>query len=368
MDETVGGKTAQVEFLPTQRIDVKTQRIDARAAKRLNLKEIAKLAGVSKSTVSRVLQNEPRVSPTTRARIKTIITELNYKPNLFARGLKGSKTGLIGVLSRWIESGFFAELLRHLDDEIKPRGGRLLCSFTPFLDEYVEQWRLFAQGGQVDGVILIAPSLELFDHSVQPGDVPTVVCAADSSAGGPSWGRVDSVTMDNAAAMRMLVEHLQKQGHRRLIHVAGEAGNYDSHERTAAFEKAVKELPGIEGFVEGEAWTVEMGYELMRRQLAAGRALPDAFLVFNDTAALGMMRALREAGKNVPGDVALTGWDNDLCSEMGGLTTIDLSVRDMARMAVGLLSERLTAPTAGEPGRHEKIALNLCARNSSKKG
>lgn len=368
MDETVSNKTAQVEFQPTQRIDVKTQRIDIRTSKRLNLKEIAKLAGVSKSTVSRVLQNEPRVSPTTRARIKTIMTELNYKPNLFARGLKGSRTGLIGVLSRWIESGFFAELLRHLDDEIKPRGGRLLCSFTPYLDEYVEQWRMFAQGGQVDGVILIAPALELFDHSVQPGDVPTVVCAADARAGGPSWSRVDSVTMDNAGAMRALVEHLQKQGHRRLIHVGGEAGNYDSRERGAAFEKAVRELDGIEGFIEGEAWTVEMGYELMRKLLGSGRALPDAFVVFNDTAALGMWRALREAGKRVPGDVALTGWDNDLCSDMAGLTTVDLAVRDMARMAAGLLSERLTGPVADEPGRHEKIALALHARNSSLRG
>jgi LacI family transcriptional regulator len=365
MDEMAGEKSTRAEFQPTQRIEVKTQRIDVRAQKRLNLKEIAKLAGVSKSTVSRVLQNEPRVSPTTRERIKTIITELNYKPNLFARGLKGSRTGLIGVLSRWIESGFFAELLRHLDDEVKPRGGRLLCSFTPFLDEYLEQWRMFAQGGQVDGVILVAPSQNLFDHSVQPGDVPMVVCCADPRAGGPSWARVDSVNMRNDKAMTQLIEHLYQQGHRKLAHIAGEDGNLDASERAVAFEKAVRAHGGMEGSVEAGAWTVQMGHDLIVDYIECKRPLPDAFVVFNDTAALGMIRALKEAGLRVPEDVAVTGWDNDMFAEMAGLTTVDLASKDMARKAVGLLFERLSGKNMEAQGLCERVDLNLCLRSSS---
>ena len=368
MEETVSGNTGRIEFQPTQRVEIKTQRIDVRTARRLNLKEIAKLAGVSKSTVSRVLQDEPRVSPTTRERIKTIMAELRYKPNLFARGLKGSRTGLIGVLSRWIESGFFAELLRHLDDEVKPRGGRLLCSFTPYLDEYVEQWRMFAQGGQVDGVILIAPSQDLFDHSVQPGDVPTVVCCADPGLGGPSWARVDSVNIQNAKAMDQLIEHLFQQGHRRLVHIAGEDRNLDSVERAAAFERSVNARDGMEGSVEGGAWTVQMGHELIAGYIECKRPLPDAFVVFNDTAALGMIRALREAGYRVPGDVAVTGWDNDAFAEVAGLTTVNLSVADMARSAVGLLFDRLGRQGAEVRGRRERIDLSLCIRASGLRG
>ena len=83
--------------------------------KKLNLREIARLAGTSKSTVSRVLRNQPRVSDETRQRVQEVIEQHNYSPNLFARGLSGARTGLIGVVSQWMESGFYAEVIRGID-------------------------------------------------------------------------------------------------------------------------------------------------------------------------------------------------------------------------------------------------------------
>jgi LacI family transcriptional regulator len=337
------------------------------APRRFNLKEIAKLAGVSKSTVSRVLRNEPRVSPVTRERIKTIIQELKYQPNVFARGLKGVKTGLIGVISRWIESGFYAELLRGIDDEVKPRGGRLLCSFTPYLDEYVEQWRLFAQGGQVDGVVLIAPEVDLFRHSVQPGDVPCAVVCADPTWGGASWRYVDSVNLANAEGMRALVNHLYQIGCRRLIHFAGENTNMDGRERADAFLEAVNQYLDCEGTVEGQAWTAQMGRDVMRDFIECKRPMPDAFVAFNDSAALGMLKMLREAGKEVPRDVVVTGWDNEPASELADLTTVDLPVRDIARSAVGLLFERMSEDKRLAPARHERVPVHLVPRASSRR-
>lgn len=354
----------------TQAVELvrRTARVDlGLASRRLNLKEIAKLAGVSKSTVSRVLRNEPRVSPVTRERVKTIMEELKFRPNVFARGLRGAKTGLIGVLSRWIESGYYAELLRRLDDEVKPRGGRLLCSFTPYLDEYVEQWRLFAQSGQVDGVILIAPEEDLFRHSVQPGDVPCVICNADPGRGGPSWRYVDSVNWSNAENILEVVANLYEEGCRRIVHFAGEGTNLDARERGNGFLEAVSRYSDVEGRIEGDAWTMEMGCQVMRDYLDCKKPLPDAIVAYNDSAALGMIKALREAGCSVPGDVAITGWDDERAADFASLTTVDLPVTEMARVAVGLLFERLSEKDARQPARHLRIRGKLILRASSRR-
>ena len=142
---------------------------------RLNLVEIAKLAGVSKSTVSRVLLNQPRVAAETRTRVEHIMKAHNFQPSLFARGLAGGKTGLIGVLARWMESGFTAEVIRGINDEVKKRGGHLLCTFAPGIDEYITLWRRFVGGGQVDGAILIAPPVDLYDQKVMASDRATVL-------------------------------------------------------------------------------------------------------------------------------------------------------------------------------------------------
>lgn len=362
LDRLAQARTQAVEIVRrTISVDLGT------ATRKLNLKEIARLAGVSKSTVSRVLRNEPRVSPVTRERVRTIIKELKYQPNVFARGLKGVQTGLIGVLSRWIESGFFAELLRSIDDEVKPRGGRLLCSFTPYLDEYVEQWRLFAQGGQVDAVILIAPELDLFRHSVQPTDVPCVVCCADPRWGGASWRYVDSVNIANAQAMQSLVSHLYQMGCRRFVHFSGELTQLDARERSEAFTKEVGRYLDAEGSIEGEAWSLDMGYRIVRDYLECRRPLPDAFVAFNDSSAMGMLKALKESGVRVPQDVVVTGWDNERAAEPLDLTTVDISVRDMARLAVGMLYERMTEAGRLAPARHERIAAQLVLRASSRR-
>ncbi len=361
-DELLQARTQAVELVRrTVSVDL------AASTRKFDLKEIAKLAGVSKSTVSRVLRDQPRVSPVTRERIKTIIQELKYTPNVFARGLKGVKTGLIGVISRWIESGFYAELLRSIDDEVKPRGGRLLCSFTPFLDEYVEQWRIFAQGGQVDGVILIAPEVDLFRHSVQPADVPCVVCCADPTAGGPSWRYVDSVNMSNAKGMALLVKHLYEAGCRRLIHFAGENTQMDARERADAFLESAGQYLDCEAAVEGEAWTLDMGYRILKDHLECKRPLPDAFVAFNDASALGMLKALREAGVNVPRDVVVAGWDDELAAEIADLTTLDLPTQDLARLSVGMLYDRMTEEGRKLPARHERVPVHLIARGSSRR-
>lgn len=309
---------------------------------KLNLIEIAKLAGTSKSTVSRVLRNEPHVSPEVRARVEHIITAHDYQPNIFARALTGARTGLIGVLGRWLESGFAAEVIRGMNDEVDRHGCRLMCSFAPGIEEFIRLWKMFSRGGHVvDGVILVAPPMDLYNEAVQSDDRPVILCAsrpARSAAAG--WDKVDFVALDNETAMLGLVDHLARRGYRKLVHLAGPPDTFDTKERIRSFRKGVAAHRGMSGVEVQGAWTRELGRSVTRDYLHTHER-PDAFLAFNDPIALGVLDAVRERGLAVPEEVGVTGWDDVPFCECAGLTTIHQPMTKIGEECARLLFERL---------------------------
>ncbi len=334
------------------------------SGKSLNVIELAKLAHTSKSTVSRVLRNEPDVSPKTRARVQRLIRKYDYHPSLFGRGLTGASTGLIGVLGRWMESGFPAEVLRGIVGEVERRGGHLLCSFAPNIDDYVSMWRKFAAGGQVDGAILIAPANEIFAHSVKPGDRPVVLCACKPPDGKRGWGKVGSVTIDNRTAMNDVVDHLVGSGCRRLVHLSGAPDILDAQERRRFFMKATARHRGVKADVVQGAWTRELAYTITLEYINTHGSPPDAFVAFNDSVALGVLEALQARGIPVPGKVAVTGWDDILFASYAGLTTIHLPMIRMGEEAARLLYEQLDDPRR-KVGRPVLLKMPLKVRSTS---
>lgn len=340
--------------------------------KTLNVIKIAKLARTSKSTVSRVLRNEPDVSPKTRARVQRLIQKYDYHPSLFGRGLTGASTGLIGVLGRWMESGFPAEVLRGIVGEVERRGGHLLCSFAPNVNDYVSMWRKFASGGQVDGAILIAPAVEMFSHPLKSSDRPVVLCACRPPDGRKGWGNVGSVTMDNRAAMNDLVKHLVEKGYRRLVHLSGSPDILDAQERRRFFMRCAAEHRGVKASVVQGAWTQELAYTITLEYINKHGGPPDAFVAFNDSVALGVLEALEARGIAVPDEVAVTGWDDILFASYAGLTTIHQPMIQMGVEAARLLYEQLD-DNGRKIGRHatlkmpikiRKTSAGLCKRNA----
>ena len=325
--------------------------------KPLNIVEIAKLAGVTKSTVSRVVQNQAGVAPETRARVEHIIEVHHYRPSVFGRGLKGAKTGLIGVLGRWMESGFTAEVIRGIDDEVKKRGGHLLCTFAPGIDEYIDFWRSFAAGGQVDGAILIAPPLDIYDQSVQPGDKPVVLCASKPPSREKGWGVVGSLAVDNRKAMEKLVEHLAAKGYRRLVHLAGPPDILDGQERCQAFLDSVSKHRRVTGAVVQGAWTAILARSVVNEYLHNRRQLPDAFIAFNDAVALGTIEALKALRIAVPEEIAVTGWDDIPFSAFTGLSTVHLPMVEMGWEAARMLFRKLDGKT--RPDDSENLILEM---------
>ena len=339
---------------------------DAAHQKPLNLVEIAKLAGSSKSAVSRVIQNQSGVAPEVRARIQHTIRVHHYRPSLFGRGLKGSRTGLIGVLGRFMESGFTAEVIRGIDDEVKRRGGHTLVSFAPGIEEYIAFWRSFVSGGQVDGVILIAPPVDLFNQSVGPSDRPTILCAAEPPKKATSWQRAGAVTVDNRSAMDRLVHHLVIKGYKRLAHLAGQPDIFDTQERVRCFEDAIRKHPGITGHVLQGAWTSELAREVVHEHLETHGTWPDAFLAFNDAIALGTLQTLQAMKIAVPDRIGVTGWDDIPFSDYAGLTTIHLPMHEMGIKTAEILY-RLLEGKAGDlhAARRAKLEMPLKARRTT---
>lgn len=325
--------------------------------KPLNIIEIATLAGVTKSTVSRVIQKQAGVAPETRARVEHIIEVHHYRPSVFGRGLKGARTGLIGVLGRWMESGFTAEVIRGIDDEVKKRGGHLLCTFAPGIDEYIDFWRSFAAGGQVDGSILIAPPLDIYEQAVLPGDKPVVLCASKPPSREKGWSSVGSLSVDNRKAMNKIVEHLVSGGCRRLVHLAGPPDILDGQERCKSFLDSVSRHRGVTGTVIQGAWTAILARSIVHEHLHSHRQTPDAFVAFNDASALGALEALKALRVSVPDEIAVTGWDDVPFSSFAGLSTVHLPMVEMGWETARMLFRKLDGRT--RPDESENLVLEM---------
>ncbi|NCC49853.1 MAG: LacI family transcriptional regulator [Spartobacteria bacterium] len=345
----------------------RTKVTQVKQTKRLNLVEIARLAGTSKSTVSRVLQDQPRVSPKTRARVKEVIKKYNYEPSMFARGMTGAQTGLIAVLARWMESGFFADVIRGIDDAVKKKGGFLLCSFAEEHEEYVRLWRTLTGRGQADGVIMIAPSMDLFKEPFNPYDKPVVLCASrvpeDAAEG---WDAVSAVTTDNVGAMRTLVTALADAGYRDMVHIAGLPDNVDAQQRKSGFLSAVVSHPGVQGCVIDGACTSEQGYGLMNDYLDAHTGLPDIFVCFNDSVAFGALRALRERGRRVPEEVGITGWDDEVVANDISLTTVHMPVAELGKASAEALFDSVERKSGAASGKVTMIETPICVRSTTR--
>jgi len=331
----------------------------------LTLRQIAELAGTSKSTVSRVLTKHPSVSPATRERIETVMREHGFQPNLFARGLAGGRTGLVAVLASEITSGFFAEVLHGIDEVAQSHEGHLLSCIAHGTEDYISLWRSFAKRGRVDGIVLLAPPMQIFEHPVLKDDVPVILCAARADKGKKGWGSVDSVNVNNDRAMADVCDHLLQNGKKHLVHIAGPRDVYDARERRKSFQRHTRGRAGVKADILQGGLSREDGQQTIANYLAKDNDMPDALLAFNDSTAYGILEGLREQKIAVPKTVAVTGCDDEPASAILGLTSLYMPMREIGREAGRLLFDRLSASGASERARHSVLDLNLVVRTSS---
>jgi DNA-binding LacI/PurR family transcriptional regulator len=317
----------------------------AAGARRPSMTDVAARAQVSYQTVSRVLNEPDRVRPATRQRVEAAILDLGYTRNRAARALKTTRSSLIGVLTDG--SSLFGPSQTTTAIETAARAAGYGVLLTTVSREETDGRRLGTEllGSGVDGILVVAPH-EAMVPAVQDVARSTPVLTVSSGTGLPS---TDTVGVDQQLGARLVMEHLADTGRRRVVHAAGPSDWFDARARRAGFEQTLEELD-IDGTVvtaPSADWSPRAGYEI-GRELATG-ALPDAIFAANDMMAIGLLRALHEAGVRVPQDVAVVGFDNTLGSAflVPPLTTVSQPFEELGRTALEQLVAHLESGRRG---------------------
>ncbi|WP_322798464.1 LacI family DNA-binding transcriptional regulator [Thermoflexus sp.] len=306
------------------------------------LEEIARLAGVSRSTVSRVINHHPSVRPEVRERVWRIIREVGYQPHAAARNLATRRSQIVGVvipeaLPKFFSDPYFPAVLRGISDALTERGYHLMLSLlSPQQEEDFYQRAL--RGRLVDGIIVISAQITdpLIRQAYQEG-LPVISVGRYPQEPGVSY-----VDVDNVGGGRMATDHLLRLGRRRIATIAGPQTRAPGIDRLEGYRAALRAWgidPPPEWIAEGD-FTEIGGYVAMRRLLSAR---PDAVFAASDLMAVGAMKAIREAGLRIPEDIAIVGYDDVELARFTDppLTTVRQPIYELGRIAVRLLLSQL---------------------------
>jgi LacI family transcriptional regulator len=337
---------------------------------------VARHAGVSVATVSRVLNGKGPVREETRGRVREAVAALDYVPHSAARSLSTRRTMSVGVLLPDMHGAFFSELVRGIDLAARSVGYHVLVSGS-HSDPAETVAVLQALHGRVDGLVLMTPGLGAeWLRAALPRRVPVVLLneAIDREGGDAgerpaarAGGRHHSLRVDNRLGARLAVEHLLTLGHRSIAFVGGPAGNSDAAERLLGYRHALAaarvpqerrvELDGDFGEESG----VRAG-----AVLAAMEPRPTAVFAANDAMAIGCLGALRERGLRVPEDVSLVGFDDIPIARYltPALTTVQVPITELGRRALACVLRGLEQGSGG-PASHDVIAPTLAIRASA---
>jgi DNA-binding LacI/PurR family transcriptional regulator len=322
--------------------------------------DVAKLAGVSKQTVSRVLNDHPAVRPATREAVLEAMRELGYRPSRSARSLASGRTRMLGVISFDAARYGPASILTAINTAAQD-AGYLVSSIaldTADHETVVEAVnRLSAEGA--DGVIAIAPQLWVGEALAETDlDTPLVVLESALENGTPL------ITGDSRSGARKATEHLLGLGHPTVWHIAGPTGWSSADHRLESWRETLSgagaEVPDP---LIGD-WSPGSGYELGR--LLARRPEVTAVFASNDQMALGLLHALHEAGRSVPGDVSVVGYDDipEAAHLLPPLTTVRTDFAEIGTRSLHLLLDRIDG-TAEPPRVDSLVPVDLVVRRSS---
>ncbi|MEP7053711.1 MAG: LacI family DNA-binding transcriptional regulator [Actinomycetota bacterium] len=311
---------------------------------RVTVHEVAKLAGVSAMTVSRVVNRAAYVSPATRQRVEAAIAELGYVPNGLARAMTSRKTGALSVVVPDVTNPFFTHVLHGAEKTARQAGYRVTICSSEADEELERQYLSDIISNQADGVIIapVGDSSRARLQVLRRNNVPFVL--VDRSVAGLEC---DLVQGDSVGGARTLVSHLTSLGHRRIAMISEDEGVSTARDRQRGYEDALHDV-GVQAdpklFVRATVTEDFEGGARAMRQLLTLKERPTAVFVVNNMAAVGAIRAIREGGLEVPGDIAVVAFDDVAhAAVLSPFLTVMAQPADMFGMlAVQLLLERIT--------------------------
>ncbi|WP_127498775.1 LacI family DNA-binding transcriptional regulator [Paenibacillus glycanilyticus] len=334
----------------------------------VTIKDIAKAAGVSPSTVSRVVSNHPRISKETSAKVKKIMEEMGYHPNVMAKSLVSKTTKTLAIMlprpaEELFQDFFFGELLRGILTHSTRAGYDMLLTTATSAHDETETISRLVFGRRVDGVILLSARVnDPLIRYLNEQDFPSILIGR----AGEEYSRVMTVNNDNIQAAYDATQHLIKQGHSRIGFVSGPTNLTVSNDRMEGYKKAMREagLPmQSEWIVEGE-FLQESGFRAMSFIMGLPER-PTGLVVIDDVVAFGVLRGLTEIGYKVPDDISLVSFNNIALSE---LATPPISSVDIGTYQLGYTASQLLIRQIQDEPIHQSdviIPHRLIVRESS---
>lgn len=324
--------------------------------------DVAKLAGVSQPTVSRVFSTEAKVRPAVSEKVKKAALELGYRPNTLARSLITGRSRTIGVVVAYLNNPFYPEALERLSASLKAQGYHILVFFAANLAEEVDPVVEDLLAQQVDGIILASVSMSnTLTERLDEVGIPFVLFNR-----GQAGTSIASVTAANYRGGAKAASFLLAGDHKRFAHVCGWQKSLNGRERQAGFLDKLRETGhGDVPCIDGE-FSREKAAEATRYLFSSGHE-PDAIFVGNDHMAFAVLEVLKlELNLNVPGDVSVIGYDD---VQMAAWKTYDLTtLRQPANRMVEAATRMLLAMIEDRPTERNKIEIesDLIIRGSAR--
>ena len=326
---------------------------------KMDIREIARQAGVSTATVSRVMNGKGPVSDNTRQRVLAVVKENNYKLNSIARGLSRQKTDTIGVILPELVDEFFMDLVHSIDEAAYAANKFVMISSSHSQRNTIETVMEFMNGGRIDGVILMAPEIvdENFLRLIKRSNRPLVVLNAPSSI-----TDCYCLNIDNYQGAVAAVTHLLGHDYQKIAMITGPSGNSDAEERFCGYRDVLEKsnVPYREELVVNGDFTLESGYYGFLRLISQPEK-PDSVFAANDMMALGVYQAALASQMRIPDDIAVVGFDDIFLSRLltPRLTTVHAPVPEMGKKAVQALLGIISGEIASEKPDRELLSTGL---------
>jgi DNA-binding LacI/PurR family transcriptional regulator len=329
----------------------------------MTLRMLAEHLGLSPASISLVLNRAPAAAAIpreTQERILDAARRFHYRPNTLARSLRRRRSFTVGVMVPEISEGYAALVMSGIEDCLLQEGYFYFITSHRHRPDLVDEYPRLMLQRSVDGIIAIDTPCR------QHLAVPVVAVSGHGRTPG-----VTNIALDHDLAARLAMQHLHDLGHRDIAVIRGQPFSSDSQVRWNAIRKAAVSLglaidPRLTVQLEGDSPWPDLGYEVTRRLLAAGRRFT-ALFAFNDISAIGAIGALRDAGLRVPADVSVVGFDDIQSAgyQNPGLTTVRQPLREMGERAARTLLQRIEANGRGREPRLIRVAPQLIVRGTT---